>query len=331
MSPFSRSSSPVLSFEGLPSSTPPPSAFEHKFNGHYRPAYPLSPTFSACSFGSLSSASSFDPATAFRCPSWAVGTKPTSTTDCIDTATSRGGSQPSLSRFNTSIGDAPASPHLSWDAYGVTTVKTVVEAIQRAETAGDVVNTVPVVRAWLVSLPRLVREDATRAIRLAAIQLFFSVWSPENGNKFASFGEYDGFVVQDEYDHETISAAQTKRFANTGRGLVVAMLLGKLLKANILTSPDIALSAELLFANRQTHGYMRGLLHLLTFAGDKVCRNVTLGRMLALVNRLEEAKEELGLFEVKTNIYPIVNLIKAFRHVQARKTLHSLPRAERRF
>ncbi|KAH8119357.1 hypothetical protein DFH11DRAFT_441018 [Phellopilus nigrolimitatus] len=75
-------------------------------------------------------------------------------------------------------GDAPASPRFSWDAYGVITVKTAVEAIQRVTTAGDVVDTVPIIRACLMCLPRRVRENATRAIRLAALQLFFNVWNP---------------------------------------------------------------------------------------------------------------------------------------------------------
>lgn len=117
------------------------------------------------------------------------------------------------------------------------------------------------------------------------------------GTNFLTFAEYDAFLIKGEMT--PTNPSQVGRLEATKRGMVVVVLLGKLLEANIIHNGDVALAAELLFENRKRHGYMRALYTLLYYAGDKVCRHASLQRIVNVQTGLEAAKEELGLYEIK--------------------------------
>ncbi|KAH8111943.1 hypothetical protein DFH11DRAFT_1789599 [Phellopilus nigrolimitatus] len=192
-------------------------------------------------------------------------------TSHVQSPFSRGGSSPSLHRFNKRIGDAPASPLSEWDTFDVNSVDTAVNLLQGVASYHDVDRFVQVVRVWLKSLPRLNNLDAAAHIRSAAINHFLRVWHPSYKETLTFSGD----------------ASLDVRFA-------VARLLGMLLRAKVVDCTDIAFAAEFLFAHRQHEGYMRGLYELISTAGDKAAQPASLERMMALVEGLENAKKVHG-------------------------------------
>ncbi|THH10320.1 hypothetical protein EW145_g1421 [Phellinidium pouzarii] len=222
-------------------------------------------------------------------------------------------SSPSLDNSNQNVGDEPASPYSSWDAIDVFSGTYAITMIQRVTTAKDVER---VLRAF-TRTPWLVREPKLPIIRLATARLFSDTWDLACGKFCLDSKEQN---VPYTMEDTTLTLSQTKPPIGTTRGIVIARLYGGLFKVNILTGDEVVVACEMLLEHHQRLTHVQGLWELITSAGDEICREATLQRMLFIQRTLKESEHDSSVPEVDHYSDLIIQLIDEFVLVQAEKT-----------
>ncbi|THG99590.1 hypothetical protein EW145_g7238 [Phellinidium pouzarii] len=210
-------------------------------------------------------------------------------------------------------GEEPASPSPSWDTIDIFSGTYAITMIQRVTTAEDVER---VLRAF-TRTPWLIREPKLPIIRLAAARLFSDTWDLACGKFCLDSEEQD---VPHTMEDTTLTLSQMERPIGTTRGIVIARLYGGLFKVNILTGDEVVVACEMLLEHHQRLTHIQGLWELITSAGEEVCREATLQRMLSIQRTLKETERDSSDPEVDHYSDLIIQLIDAFVLVQAEKT-----------
>jgi len=107
-----------------------------------------------------------------------------------------------------------------------------------------------------------------------------------------SFSDYNNFLDDEKFLR--MHPDLTHSVAKTQLSLAAAMLIGKLVELEVVTSHDVGLCAKFIFSTICLPGRLRALHCMVWFADDKICRHSGLSWMIKILKRLDEKIQEKG-------------------------------------